>query len=472
VTVLATVYLGDLVHWCVAPMLACLVLTLVGALRAWRARLGVFDPLVWLEAFMVYLVGLAPLLHVVFRRYVVAPYAPSDYRSWMGAMAAFNLLGLAVRWVLTTSVYRARASAPAMEQRRFEDLEPWRVTRLLLLCKWSTVGAASALVVLVAAAGGPAGFARETALRDAGFQGLGTLTVAADLLPMAALLWWLVAGLSRTVPSRHLWWALVLACSAQFLISGLRGSRIQLVFFGLIAVGWLWWRGMQVRRRTLGAMVLLALVFSYGYTLYKDVGGAKFVRVVTFQESKPDTANHRDLGTLLLGDLSRADVQANMLWNVVTHPTPAPLAMGRTYVADVLVHVPSAVRPDVERWSKVQVGGARLFGVLPEGFRPGYIYGLAGEALLNFGVLAVLPAMVLHAWLVRVGMTWADRRLRSGTPVQLLWPVLTIVLITAWMSDLDQVIYMTLRFALLPCALVLLAWRRPRGAAPSPATRQ
>jgi hypothetical protein len=72
------VYPGDLLHWSTLPMLVGLAVALLAARRAWRHRLGAFDPLLWLEGFTVYLVGVAPLAHVLFRRYIVAPFVPDD----------------------------------------------------------------------------------------------------------------------------------------------------------------------------------------------------------------------------------------------------------------------------------------------------------------------------------------------------------------------------------------------------------
>ena len=162
--------------------------------------------------------------------------------------------------------------------------------------------------------------------------------------------------------------------------------------------------GLRVRRSTLAGLTLVALAFSLAYTTYKD-GGLDAVA------GGPSPSIDRGLDVLLLGDLGRSDVQALLLWHDATD-RDLPLAYGRTYAADLVVHVPSTVRPDLSGWSKVDYGTQWLIGSLPEGFRVGNIYGIAGEAVLNFGAWAFLPALIVWSLATRWVLLWYDEQRR------------------------------------------------------------
>lgn len=448
-TVLAVrTWIPRLDHWSTLVALACLVVALVNLRRAWSVRHGLFDPFVWLEAYAVYFFAVAPILHVVLDYAIAFPLAPPDMRTWYGFASVLNLAALVIHGLLMRRVARRRITTTT---------EPPRITYptgpAIDAARRLTALSALAFVATIVLVGGPAAYLNQSLQRLGGFQGLGPLVLLSDLLPICvvisiALMRWREGRAAGALK------LLVGAMVLQLMLSGLRGSRIQIVFSGIVCLGILYGAGLRFRRATFAALAIGAMVFSYGYTAYKDSGLAAL-------SGSTESPIERSVGVLLLGDFGRSDIQALLLWHDETS-AHAPLAGGRTYVDDVLVHVPGAARPALEGWSKRDYGTQWMIGSLPDGFRIGNIYGVSGEAVLNFGTWAFLPALALRSVLTRWVLLWYDNQRRRGRPAFLIAPFLCIGLITLLMSDLDQVVYMTIRFGFVPLLIYSYLVREAR----------
>jgi hypothetical protein len=424
--------LSVVVIW-LAGLVQCL---LIG--RAVRYADGMFDPLVWLECFALWFNAGAPLTHIALGRYIAFVMVPTDWRPWLGYVTACNLFGSIVRFALLHPLYQRRklaASTSSLAEVLLNDDTRRRALRRSNSAVGVTVLALLVLLVLVR---GPVGFLDESLARFDGFRGLGSFVLLSDVAPLALLCAFVVRAprinwaRQRTAMVGVLGLLLVL----QFVLSGLRGSRIQLVFFGLISLGMLQTVGLTIRKSALVAAVVMASLFSLVYTGYKYSGS--FV-------SSPFP---HGVAELALGDFGRSDIQAAVAWK--TERGHVQLARGRTYASDAVAHIPTAFRPMLTGWSKADYGTTWFVGSDVGDFRVGSIYGAAGEAMMNFGPLAAYPALVVHGLIVCGAMAWIDRRRRNGVPVRVLYACLVVLLITALMSDLDQVIYMFLRFCAVP----------------------
>ena len=109
----------------------------------------------------------------------------------------------------------------------------------------------------------------------------------------------------------------------------------------------------------------------------------------------------RDLKYLLLGDLARADSNAFILHNLVKDPGDYDYRWGLTYAGGLAILIPTEIwhnRP----YFKVDAGTEAQLGKTAS--RPSSrVYGLSGEALLNFGPLGVylcLRRIRFHPWMV------------------------------------------------------------------------
>jgi hypothetical protein len=142
------------------------------------------------------------------------------------------------------------------------------------------------------------------------------------------------------------------------------------------------------------------------------------------------------------------------------------LRLGRTYVASALTLIPRAVWPEkpTDAFGKVRAGTELQFG--PEAYRKdrfesSLVYGLAGEAILNFGPLGVPPMYVLFG----AALGWYRRKLLTLPPFDAryyLAPVLTLAAFSAAFGDSDNTMFSFLKNGLLLLIVVYFgsaAWR-------------
>lgn len=436
-------------HWFLLPCGLCGLLWTSRFLAARKRAVSPFDPDTWLAAFCIHLFFLAPLLHLLFD-YYGAPYAaPPDWRPWFGRMALWNLaLSLVVLGIAGTGDRRSgrRLQPPPLSDAR------GNAERAVAVARASSYISGFAFVVLVLVSGGPLEYLRVSSTRLEAFGGLGWLVLVADLLPICLALE-LALRERFCLPRLRLGvvTALVLICTLQVLMGGLRGSRVQVVMTGFVVLGLLSWSGRRLRSRTLVSFAILALLFAYLYGFYKTLGTDVFGRLregASLEELEGES--RRGVDVLLLGDLGRSDIQAAILFQLSEGRPDFERRHGSTYLHDLIINVPTRLRPQLdETGSKVAAGTELLLGQLPEGFRVGNIYGLSGEAMLNFGAVGILPMAAVYALISRRVLV-RFRRAPNGSAVLLLAPSVTLVLLMGLMSDLDQVVYVVLRFWLVP----------------------
>jgi hypothetical protein len=201
----------------------------------------------------------------------------------------------------------------------------------------------------------------------------------------------------------------------------------------------------------------------YLYGFYKSAG-ADAIDVFTGARSVDEVSSDtgRDIPLLLLGDLGRADIQALVLDRELARPDLA--GDGLTYLGDMLFLVPQDVRPDLP--DKVTVGTDLLYGEGAHdfGIEASQIYGLAGEATLNFGPIGAVLSFIPLGLLVRVARSRHRAALLPDAPVdvRLLASWLPIVVILVLTADLDNVLWFAVNnIAVLTCVVLLSRRREP-----------
>ena len=102
----------------------------------------------------------------------------------------------------------------------------------------------------------------------------------------------------------------------QFVFSGLRGSRGNLVYAVIVMLGIIHYWVRPVTRRAIAVGAVFGVLFMYGYGLYKSAGveGAESLRSFS-EQSRVAKETGRTLPALFVGDLGRADIQAVLLHN-------------------------------------------------------------------------------------------------------------------------------------------------------------
>jgi hypothetical protein len=234
------------------------------------------------------------------------------------------------------------------------------------------------------------------------------------------------------------------------------------VIFWAVAVTHCWLRPVGWKMAVAGAAGLL--MFMYGYGLYKGVRGAEGLGDLLegrLTLSELEQRSEKPLAKVLLQDLGRGDVQALILQRVATGAFEP--AGGRTYLAALAKIVPRALWPDRPP-NKLLEGSELRFGpgAYNAGYVSHYVHGLAGEALINFGPLGVIPAFLAYGLIFgRIGR-FVDQ-LHADDARMLLAPFLVVLSIIILVADLDNLLWFLIKLVGLPATLVYLA-SRPQGA--------
>lgn len=475
-------------HWFVVPVALCGVVAAADAIDWLRGRFDVFDPVGVLGLFGVYFFFAAPLLHVYWDRWISTAYwlaivpPPADWRPWLGWMGWINLAGLLVYRLVRERFGRPRSgrakrghagplSLPA--QSPVWRLAPQRFGPILLVAIGLTT-LAQALVYL--AFGGIGGYitAFEQQSRTS-FAGMGWVFLIAESTPILLMFAFAahVAGRKRAAS-----WAIIVLAIAGFfalrlVFGGLRGSRSNTIWALFWAVGILhiWVR--PIPRRVIVAGLALLLTFMYLYGFYKSVG-RDALRAFEGADMRAELVEEtgRSFEAMLLADLGRSDIQAFILYRQ-DHPVVAvDHARGRTYLGALALLVPRALWPDRPP-AKVKEGTELFYGegsYIPERTYVSYVYGLAGEAMLNFGPWAVPAAFAVLGILVGS----LNRRMRAYAPRdarQLMVPFLVNLCIVVLVSDSDNVVFTLVKNGAVPFLVLLLGSNRvlrPRPTHPGP----
>ena len=435
-------------HWFILPVIGCGWLMAIDVARWVRGQLDVFDPYAIVALIGFYFFCIAPILHVEYQYYVNGVQRPSEWRDWIGLMATLNLTGIIVyRYISNKSL-----SLKSRKRDRIWLIDRSRVKSLLPLF---LLGTALLQAYVYYSYGGIRGYigVYEGRYEETAFEGMGFLFTVSESFPILAMLGFAVLAERR--PNLRRWGVLVLVLGVfvvlKLLFGGLRGSRSNTVWGIFWAVGIIHYGIRPVSKMVLFSMLPLLFAFMYLYGFYKSIGYEAFELMV--QEGGVtylDERTGRDKEVVLLGDLSRADVQAYILFRTVDPHSDYQYALGRTYVGSAAKLIPARIWPS-RPIHKIKEGTEVIYGsgTFEHGIVSSRVYGLSGEAMLNFGPLGVPFAFIVFALVVAVARSpfrrWVVRDARW-----LLIPFVANLCFVILVSDSDNLIFFTVKNGLLP----------------------
>lgn len=458
---------NQLRHWFVIPVMLCAVL-IIRDLMAWiEGRRDLFDPIGIFAVIGLNFFVIAPVLHVMTGYYMRTPFSPEDWRAPIGFMAWLNAFGLLLlRLGLRTTFSEPGASSAQQFRWTFPEQMDVRwhfglalfITALVQVAVYAAYGGIGGYMgafdeQIVAAGGGP-------------FAGMGWIFMISESFPILAMmvyaLWQRQTG---KVPS---WLVLAVVLLVYLLLKllfgGLRGSRSNTIWglFWAVGIIHLWIR--PVSRSIAVAGLVFVIGFMYAYGFYKAVG-TEAVHVFTDEQVRRDVEadSGRAIDTVLLGDLARTDVQAFIAYTQVRHPTEYQYAWGRTYLGAFAVLIPAGLWPNRPP-TKVREGSLILYRDWhpeqgPTRLQSSRIYGLSGEGMLNFGPGAVPVLFLLYG-----AMLGALSRLMHGLAAddvrRLFVPMLVLMAIIGFISDLDNVVFFVIKNGAVPILVLLFTARR------------
>ncbi len=244
------------------------------------------------------------------------------------------------------------------------------------------------------------------------------------------------------------------------LLSSSRGSRVamlsQLMFCAMIFQYSLY----RFKVRDFIIAGLACAVMLPIYANYKYAGFEGLQEYVSGGRTSLVAEQYNDPVLFLVGDIGRADMQAPLLDRYLDGKFSANY-IGETYIATLALFLPRDWRPESIR-SKAVIGaeaqlqpGASATGyrgvISVDGvFQSSRIYGLFGEALLNFGLPALPVVFFLFGYIFR----WCFVRLGSITTWRQLLtaPYLAFLPIFLLFYDSDNILIQTVSVWLVPAA--------------------
>jgi hypothetical protein len=444
-------------HWFIVPVLLCGILTASDGIEWLRGRIDLYDPVGIIGIAGVHFFFLAPLLHVKWDLWMGSVAPPPDWRDWLGYMAVFNVGGLLM--------YRLSRSVAT-----FLPIPSESVTWQISPAKTQSIGfiltaiATIAQICVYREFGGIEGYMDTRLAAPAAFEGMGWVFMISESAPLLAL-FMLVSYLN----GRRVSWSIIVSATLvmfglQLIFGGLRGSRSETVSALFWFVGCVHFLIRPVAKRLLltGSMFILAFLYFYGF--YKAVG--KTAAEVVFdseQRAQISQRTGRSFEAVLVGDLARADVQAFTLYRLWDDNFKFTYARGRTYLGSLSLLIPRFLLPGrpetkLKEGTEIETGAGSY---IPSAWSTSRVFGLAGEAMLNFGPFAAPLAYIVFGLVVglfRVGV----RRFPPGDARFLLVPFGVYLSVTLLAGDSDNVVFGMIKDGFMPFLFVVLCSERQR----------
>lgn len=442
-------------HWFLLPAMACGILAGVDIVRWLRGRLDIFDPRTIVGCLAFYGFFVAPILHVAWDRFG-AGYDLilfGDWRPWLAATCGLSAAGLIAYKIAHNWTFASTRPSPTRWQIDAKRFYPVFAFALIL----SVAGT----VVYLWQLGGILGEVESFENNVTAFTGTGWLLIFAWPLTILSSIVFVFAWNDRHGKTqRHMMTALLVLGAAgigHFLMMGWYGSRSATIWALFWMVGIVHYRFRRFSPATVALGVILVIGFLYFYGFYKERGRAGFEVLQSPSTWLSPKGYQRDLKGLLLGDLARADIDAFILHNLVKDPGDYDYRLGLTYLGGPIILIPRYFWPDRPEY-KVDAGTEAQFGKITP-WRSSRVYGLSGEALLNFGPFGVIPMFGLFGTL----LGWYRRKLISwdvSDSRMFLAPLFAILLASALISDSDNLVYAFITDGMLVCCAIFAASRR------------
>jgi len=382
---------------------------------------------------------------------------PPDWRDWLGGMACLNVIGLLC--------YRASRNGLVRDRPGSKTRTVWVLQRKRFFC----LSALSLLVAfplqtwVFARNGGILGFMQAFTDRTVELEGMGWVLMISESFPFIALIAVVVYIKEKKISKS--WIVPPLMLLSFFLLQmvvGLRGSRGNTVWAVVWAAGIIHFyiRPLSVKFVLVGVVFLATFMYAYGF--YKG-GGIDGLKALTSSQDRAYATEKtgRTFAATLLGDLGRSDIQSFLLYRIASSESHYDYAWGRTYLGDLAILIPKSIWSE-RPVSKVKEGTEAQYGTA--GYVPGEpgssrVYGLAGEAMLNFGPLGVPLAFLVFGLVVariRRFMILLDS---SDTRV-FLFPFLACLCCVFLINDLDNLVFQVIKDGAVPFLIFALSSAR------------
>ena len=369
-------------------------------------------------------------------------------------MACLNLVGLLIYRYLRdplAGTVKANRKVWVLQPNRF-----WMMVPIVLLLS------AFLQFLIYSGRGGILGYMESYTRRDLAFQTeSGQVGMVAECFPLVAMIAYaLMARRNRTLAT---WPALAITVFVMgiliFIFGGLKGSRSNTLFSIFWVVGMIHFTIRPLSRKVLISGLAVVFVLGYAYTLVYKAGGLRSMRLfesgADFSDLERKTG--RSTESMVLADLGRSDMQAFLLKQSLNRDLEYDFGLGRTYYATLTRIIPSFVwtdRPLLKPFEGTEIQWGKG-SYDPLNRVASYVYGMAGEAILNFGPYGVPFVFLVWTWIVARGRKWI-LTMNPNDVRRLLSPLVSLICFLILNSDSDNIFFATFKFGTVPAVLLYI----------------
>lgn len=424
----------------ILPVSLLAPLILVDVVRWARREYDTFDPVGVFSLLGAYFFVVQPFVIVV--RQAWPTFLPQvDWTLALTQLAWLNFIGLVAYRLVVRSPTKLRSSPDVTIQRLPGNVKLGAQVGLVIAITFQ--------VLLWQRFGGLTGYLSAIEDRRQGtLDGLGQLLAIAESAPIFVAILYVHRRQNRNVSPLEVGLFFFGLSAFTLVTSGLRGSRSNIFWALLIALILVHRYVKRVTRTAVLLCAALAIVFAYAYGFYKAEGASLFQDLSTQSRVELEAQTGRTFETVLVSNVGKTAIQTWVLGRLEDPSVSYEYAFGQTYISAVALPVRTLIRFPTIRSKNSTALDLRFASEENRDFRNSQVFGLAGEAMLNFGPIAVPFAYTLLAFT----MLLLRRLYFSGRIISVaLSPIVGLILLN---GDLDNVMFFLVKNGAFP-ALVL-----------------
>lgn len=235
---------------------------------------------------------------------------------------------------------------------------------------------------------------------------------------------------------------------ASLIVSGTRGSRISILLqisTYLILYGSVF---RKIKFKNILIATIIAFVFNNFFSVYKYGGIEAFNEYLSTGYKPEYISNYQDNRKVILHDLGRSDVQA-FIYDRVLEKEYTPPYFPHSYLYALNNIIPNSLQPSIQLYSKESLGySAQYYHPLTKELKSTRIYGVNGEAILNFGFAGLGLSFVLFGFIIYSSLHIAQRASSYG--ITLFLPLITLTPIYYLFYDFGNILFMLIKTWTIP----------------------
>ncbi len=267
---------------------------------------------------------------------------------------------------------------------------------------------------------------------------------------------WVMIANMKIKESKNFWLYFILFIIISILFSGVRGSRIAVIFQ---VINFILLYGFLINKISIKKIIIFLIIgwsFNSLFSAYKYGGIDGLEKYITTGERPVYLASRENESlSFIVFDLGRSNIQAKILENYLNNNYKPP-NYPYTYFSALNLLIPKNFRFDIE--DKRVLGTEAQYGFKGnEDYSSSRIYGLLGESILNFGLKIFFLIFFIYGLVHLLTINIIEKIKR--TRYALFIPFFFFIPIYLLFYDLDNIVFQIVKNWLIPFIIFLLVFR-------------